>query len=76
MGKQQNAKKGKKRRVPQAKIQYYWSHCHVPNMLRKAVRIARKEGHAAADRFVSLHSLGCRACQIILDAKFSQLKEV
>lgn len=70
MGKQQNAKKGKKRRVPQAKIQYYWANCHVPNMLRKALRILKKEGRPSADRFVSLHSLGCRTCEVILDARF------
>lgn len=70
MAKDKNAKKGKKRRVPQAKIAWYWNHNHVPNMLRKALRILKKEGRPAADRFVSLHSLGCRACEIILDAKF------
>ena len=70
MGQQKNAKKGKKRRVPQAKIAWYWAHSHVDNMVRKAVRISKKEGDPAGHRFVSLHSAGCEACKIILDARF------
>jgi len=73
MAKQQNAKKGKKRRVSKEKIAHYWNVNHIANMVRRAVRVFRTNGSPAADRFVSLHSNGCRHCAVILDAKFRQI---
>jgi len=73
MAKKQNAKKGKRRRVHKDKIARYWSVNHVPNMVRRAVRVFRTNGAPAADRFVSLHSNGCGHCAVILDARFRQI---
>ncbi len=73
MAKQQNTKKGKHRRVPKDKIAHYWNVNHINNMIRRAVRVFRTNGAPAADRFVSLHSNGCRHCAVILDARFRQI---
>ncbi len=70
MAKQKNAKKGKRRRVSKEKIARYWNERHVPNMLRKAFRIQEREGWPAAERFVSKHGAHCKACDVILDARY------
>ena len=71
--KNSNSKKGKSRRVPKEKIASYWNERHVPNMLRRALRILKHEGRPAADRFVSLHSNGCKSCAVILDARYRKV---
>jgi len=73
MAKKKNAKKGKSRRVPKEKIARYWNVNHGANMVRKALWILKHEGRPSADRFVSKHGAGCKACDVILDARYRKV---
>lgn len=66
MANRKNAKKGKQRRVDKGKIARYWSVRHPLNMARRARRIERLHGTAAAKSFVSLHSAACKHCEFTL----------
>jgi hypothetical protein len=70
MAKDKNAKKGKKRRVDKAKIKHYWEVRHVPNMLRRAMRVLTNYGRVQANLFVKAHSENCAACSLALEIKF------
>jgi hypothetical protein len=69
MAKKQKSKKGKNRRVPEAKKARYWHEAHPVNMVRRYRRILKRFGESEADRFVSLHSAGCGHCKLTLAAR-------
>lgn len=72
MAKQTNSKKGKRRRVPLSKTQYYWTVSHTGNMVLRGIRVLKQHGQAAAQSFITLHSAGCKVCELILQAQFDR----
>jgi hypothetical protein len=58
----QKSKKGKNRRKDRNKIARYWNTRHPQNMARRALRVLKTQGRSHMDRFVSLHTKGCKHC--------------
>lgn len=72
-----------KRKRSKGESERYWTHAHLPNMLKKAVRVATrsryfKSPHEARDiaearSFVALHAQKCKACFVSLEARFNRV---
>jgi pyruvate/2-oxoacid:ferredoxin oxidoreductase alpha subunit len=80
-------KECKKTRRPRGKAEHYWGHSHLPNQLRKALRIVnrlkkfreknrthekRQIAIEEAKRFIRSHGSKCKACEVVLDARFDK----